>query len=184
MKDRGFKIPPRFWECCGQMWGGEMCGKCGKHRPICGNKSNLNVPPRDGLPTDLREMLKKEPSKRKTPRGQGMNAGEKKVFLVLKAEHPEAKIIPKGIRLAFDNGDTYLADFAVFHPTGKIELIEVKGGARGSGNEYRGPGWEQGWERWERAREFWGKWFSFRMMYSSSCEVLRAGSSVGRASCS
>lgn len=159
MKDRGFKIPPRFWECCGQMWGGEMCGKCGKHRPICGNKSNLNVPPRDGLPTDLLEMLKKEPSKRKTPRGQGMNAGEKKVFLVLKTEHPEATITPHGLRLAFGDGTTYTPDLVVYHPSGRIELVETKGG-------YSGPGAEQGIERFRRAMAVFGRWFAFRLVDS------------------
>ena len=57
----------------------------------------------------------------------------------------------------FEDGDTYTPDFLLL-AGGRGQIVaEIKGG-------YRGPGWEQGWERFKRAasafgrdrgREFW-----------------------------
>ena len=57
----------------------------------------------------------------------------------------------------FEDGDTYTPDFLLM-AGGRGQIVaEIKGG-------YRGPGWEQGWERFKRAaaafgrergREFW-----------------------------
>lgn len=54
--------------------------------------------------------------------------------------------------LRFPDGDRYTPDIVGFpqHPGGDLLVIEVKGG-------YRGPGWEQGMERYKRAKEMWGK---------------------------
>ena len=57
----------------------------------------------------------------------------------------------------FSDGDTYTPDFLLLAGGRGQVVAEIKGG-------YRGPGWEQGWERFKRAaavfgrdrgREFW-----------------------------
>ena len=57
----------------------------------------------------------------------------------------------------FEDGDTYTPDFLLLAGGRGQVVAEIKGG-------YRGPGWEQGWERFKRAsaafgrergREFW-----------------------------
>lgn len=57
----------------------------------------------------------------------------------------------------FEDGDTYTPDFILLVEGRGQVVAEIKGG-------YRGPGWEQGWERFKRAaaafgsdrgREFW-----------------------------
>jgi len=54
-----------------------------------------------------------------------------------------------GPRLVFpDWNDSYSPDVFVQWDDGSFTLYEVKGG-------YRGPGWEQGWERFKRACSTW-----------------------------
>lgn len=54
-------------------------------------------------------------------------------------------------------GDSYTPDFLVLPDTGPVYSCEVKGG-------YRGPGWEQGYERYKRAAAQWdGAGFRFLM---------------------
>lgn len=60
----------------------------------------------------------------------------------------EAMSIHPQVGLYFDDGDCYNADFMVFMNDGGVRLIEVKGG-------YKGPGWEQGHERFKRAKATW-----------------------------
>ncbi|MBO4620355.1 MAG: hypothetical protein J5654_09630 [Victivallales bacterium] len=57
-----------------------------------------------------------------------------------------ANIIPQPTRLfPLAGGGTYTPDFLAWNPSdGSILVVEVKGG-------YRGPGWEQGMERYKRA---------------------------------
>lgn len=50
----------------------------------------------------------------------------------------------------FEDGDTYTPDFLLL-AGGRGQIVaEIKGG-------YRGPGWEQGWERFKRAAEVFGR---------------------------
>ena len=66
-------------------------------------------------------------------------------------------ILPQCLVLPLEGGGTYRPDFMVMNPAGpRVRLIEVKGG-------YKGPGWEQGIERYRRARQQWGQKFAFEM---------------------
>ena len=58
-------------------------------------------------------------------------------------------------------GDTYPPDFLVLTSSGPIYSCEVKGG-------YRGPGWEQGYERYQRAAAQWDG-FGFRFLMAEWC---------------
>jgi hypothetical protein len=50
----------------------------------------------------------------------------------------------------FEDGDTYTPDFLLLVEGRGQVVVEVKGG-------YRGAGWEQGWERFKRAAEVFGR---------------------------
>lgn len=93
--------------------------------------------------------LNPEPSekpKQKIPpaASRKMNASEEYIHSRLRNMHPTAHIIPQAsrfFRLADD--DSYTPDFIVIGNAMPIEVWEVKGG-------YRGPGWDQGVERYKR----------------------------------
>lgn len=77
-----------------------------------------------------------------------MTKTEARFYDHLKAEYAHEKhvIIPQPTRFfRFDNGDTYTPDFIVLCATGML-VYEVKGG-------YKGAGYEQGYERYFRAKE-------------------------------
>lgn len=77
-----------------------------------------------------------------------MNKTEARFYELLKSEYAneESVIIPQPTRFfRFDNGDTYTPDFIVLCATGML-VYEVKGG-------YKGAGYEQGYERYHRAKE-------------------------------
>jgi len=65
-------------------------------------------------------------------------------------------VLSQAIRLDFDDGTSYRPDFAVVVNGCTVRLIEVKGG-------YKGPGWEQGVERYRRAKDVFQKWFGFAL---------------------
>lgn len=136
-------LPPNAFECCGQVWC-DKCKVCGKTRQESGSQPILRR-------TDVATI------KTNSGRGMKLNDGEAKVLEVVKVEHPGAKIIPHGLKLSFGDGTGYTPDLVLYHETGRVELLEVKG-------NYRGPGWEQGYERYRRAQDVFGKWFAFRMV--------------------
>lgn len=80
-----------------------------------------------------------------------MNKSETKYHLILCAGSESGDlVIEQPTRLLrFPNGDTYTPDFCVMRASGIVEFHEVKGG-------YRGPGHEQGMERFHRAAERFG----------------------------
>ena len=75
-----------------------------------------------------------------------MNKTEARFLEILKRDYKGALVIPQPTRFfRFPNGDTYTPDFLVINGDG-VFVFEVKGG-------YRGPGWQQGYERYHRAKE-------------------------------
>ena len=66
----------------------------------------------------------------------------------------DAIIRAHGMTLVFPDGDRYTPDVAMWHH-GHLTIYEVKAG-------YRGPGWEQGTERYKRAKAEW-YWLDFRL---------------------
>lgn len=80
-----------------------------------------------------------------------MNKTEARFLDVLVRLYPDGLIIPQPTRLfRFENKDSYTPDFVVIDK-GAIIAYEVKGG-------YRGAGWEQGYERFHRAKEAFRKY--------------------------
>lgn len=77
---------------------------------------------------------------------------------VLMRSAPKMVILPQPPRFfELTGGGTYTPDFLVVTESGPILSIEVKGG-------YRGPGWDQGYERYKRTALEWdGKGFRFVM---------------------
>ena len=79
-------------------------------------------------------------------RTRRMNKTEARFLEVLRRLHPDGLIVEQPTRFfRFRNGDSYTPDFIVI-ASGAITSYEVKGG-------YRGAGWEQGYERYHRAKE-------------------------------
>lgn len=100
----------------------------------------------------LKELVEQITNRRgKAPRITA-GAGRKRVLKMTAAERVVyAQLKDKGAHVAqqvrnlfmLDGGGMYIPDFIVFGP-GPARVIEVKGG-------YRGPGAEQGYERYKRA---------------------------------
>jgi hypothetical protein len=59
-------------------------------------------------------------------------------------------IFTYAVRLPFGDGTSYRPDMMTIDVDGRICCWEVKGG-------YKGPGWEQGYERFRAARRHWPK---------------------------
>ena len=68
-------------------------------------------------------------------------------FLEPRAKSGEIRVLAQPRIFSLEGGGTYTPDFVAVTPSG-IEVYEVKGG-------YRGPGWEQGHERYKRAALQW-----------------------------
>ena len=64
------------------------------------------------------------------------------------APYRDAPLILPQVTLRFWDGTSYTIDFLVVWLDRAPTCVEVKGG-------YRGPGWEQGYERYRRARDAW-----------------------------
>ena len=78
------------------------------------------------------------------------NKTEGRFALYLEAlyrQRPHALLVQPPRLLELPGGGTYTPDFLVVTPEGAV-AYEVKGG-------YRGPGWEQGYERFKRAAAHW-----------------------------
>jgi hypothetical protein len=69
---------------------------------------------------------------------------------------PAATVFAQAFTLPLEGGGTYRADFVCIYLSRYPTLIEVKGG-------FKGPGWEQGIERYRRARTQWEKVFGFEL---------------------
>lgn len=75
---------------------------------------------------------------------------------ILKGVDKKSVIVQPSRLFELQGGGTYTPDFLVISD-GKAFAIEIKGG-------YRGPGWEQGYERYKRAAAQWqGDHFKFCM---------------------
>jgi hypothetical protein len=119
----------------------DECPKCGR----------VLVNPQIAIPTSTIERVP-----RKEPRMPKLNGTEKRWLEERADDFPTALVIPHALILPLDGGGTYRPDFFVLEGDACIHLIEIKGG-------YVGPGWEQGIERFRRARTQWGKYFNFQM---------------------
>jgi hypothetical protein len=84
----------------------------------------------------------------------------------LKSVYTATRWESHGMTLRFPDGDRYTPDIVGYpgFDFDRIKLIEVKGG-------YRGPGWEQGHERFKRAKERWGDDYDFVMLHVKRGEV-------------
>jgi hypothetical protein len=96
-----------------------------------------------------------------TPRAKArvkaLKKTEQRWFDTIPATHfPSATVFAQAFTLPLDGGGTYRADFLLVYLSRYPTIIEVKGG-------YLGPGWEQGIERYRRARTQWGKVFAFEL---------------------
>lgn len=91
---------------------------------------------------------------------RALNKTEEEWGRRLMAERPDSLLVAQPTRFfALRGGGTYTPDFLEFRPSGlPVIAWEVKGG-------YRGPGWEQGYERYKRAALEWsdGEIFQFKM---------------------
>lgn len=87
------------------------------------------------------------PAKNRRPAAE--NKSEAEWHQALINRNPGAHIVSqaKGYFVLPGTSDTYTPDLMVIHGFLPIEVWEIKGG-------YRGPGWEQGYERYKRAAQF------------------------------
>lgn len=87
----------------------------------------------------------------------GLNKTERRFYDEILTGVDKKSVIVQPPRLfELIGGGTYTPDFLVI-ADGKAFAIEIKGG-------YRGPGWEQGYERYKRAAAQWNNgWFQFCM---------------------
>lgn len=95
------------------------------------------------------------------PKGEAsMNKTERMFFMMLLADWCGRGFVkPQATRFfPLKGGGTYTPDFMVFPDDGShVRIYEVKGG-------YRGPGWDQGYERYKRtALQYDGDIFDFYM---------------------
>lgn len=92
-------------------------------------------------------------------RWPAMNRTEARCLAGLLEALPDHCVFAQPSRFfTLSGGGTYTPDFLVVRPGEAVRVIEVKGG-------YRGPGWEQGVERYRRAALEWsdGIHFQFEM---------------------
>ena len=90
-----------------------------------------------------------------TPRGRRTKT-ELAAADLARRRWPEARVLEQALRLPLTGGGTYTPDLVVVRPGQPLLLIEVKGG-------YRGPGAEQGVERYRRAAYEWRHWMGFAL---------------------
>jgi hypothetical protein len=90
-------------------------------------------------------------SKREPGAVRQLNKAETRALDKARREWPRAIIMAQALTLPLSGGDTYRPDIVILKPCDwfrgsllRMVLVEVKGG-------YKGPGWEQGVERYKRA---------------------------------
>ena len=104
---------------------------------------------------DFARIAAKTPAEANSGRNPGISGGETRQRQMNKTEtramewlrlHGYAGIIAQPTRLfPLAGGGTYTPDFLAWEPmTSCVWVVEVKGG-------YRGPGWDQGYDRYKRA---------------------------------
>ena len=94
---------------------------------------------------------------RERPKPRG-NVTERRALELIRARYPDGCVFSQPARFfPLEGGGTYTPDFLVFREGRPVVVVEVKGG-------YRGPGAEQGIERYRRAAAQWdGCLFAFQM---------------------
>lgn len=90
-----------------------------------------------------------------TPRGRRTKTEELAAALA-RRRWPEARVLEQALRLPLTGGGTYTPDLVVLRHGHLPLCVEVKGG-------YRGPGADQGYERYRRAAYEWGPWLEFAL---------------------
>ncbi len=140
------------------------CRACDHYNPPHANACLTCRAPRQGLNSNSDPALAAKPekqarSRRRTP-AERMNKSEREIEAMLSCD-PMAIVLPQALTLSFVDGTSYRPDFLVIAAGQMDRVIEVKGG-------YRGPGWEQGIERYRRAKEKWGAWFRFELWTKKS----------------
>ena len=102
----------------------------------------------------LPEAVRTE-AKTGTPRGRRTKA-EIMAAVLARRRWPEARVLEQALRLPLTGGGTYTPDLLVLRDGRPPLAVEVKGG-------YRGPGAEQGVERYRRAAYEWRRWLDFAL---------------------
>jgi hypothetical protein len=121
--------------------------------PRCGNMLKVAT----GVPAPAPSGPAVVETPRAKPRVPKMKKTEQRWFDTIPATHfPSATVLPQALTLPLTDGGTYRADFLLVYLSRYPTLIEVKGG-------YTGPGWEQGMERYRRARTQWENVFAFEL---------------------
>jgi hypothetical protein len=130
----------------------------------CGNVSTTGCakkicPPKQANRIDTAEDGQNAPRRAETAKKRNTHKRTKAEAMALdkaRRDNPGSDVIEQPIRLQLTGGGSYTPDLMVRTKYEKPILIEVKGG-------YRGPGWEQGIERYKRAKYEWGYWFEFQL---------------------
>jgi hypothetical protein len=94
-------------------------------------------------------VLPRLPGKTHKQSGRRKTKAEAAFLEILRAWRHKGMIrqwLEQAVILRFADGTTYRPDYTAVTHQGELWHIEVKGG-------YRGPGWEQGYERFRRARD-------------------------------
>lgn len=128
--------------------GGGAVGPSARPRELRGSTGAEAAPGRQGAGNGN----PRGPRQRKPPAPS--NVAEREWVLWLRRAYPDAIVRPHGITFVFPDGDRYTPD-AVMWDGGRMTIYEVKAG-------YRGPGWEQGMERYKRAKAEWC-WLDFAL---------------------
>ncbi len=149
MTDRSL---PTGWRICAVCNNGYVAknGHTCKQGAIVEGPVTLDMTHHDGVPiVPVKRKTKDSPRK--------LNKTEQRFFEFAKATWgTQCAIIPQCLALPLDGGGTYHPDFLIVGQEGVPLLVETKGG-------YLGHGWEQGIERFRRARHQWERWFRFEL---------------------
>jgi hypothetical protein len=94
---------------------------------------------------------------RAKPRVKALNKTEQRwLDTIAKTHFAGATVLPQALTLPLKDGGTYRVDFLCVYLSRYPVVIEIKGG-------FKGNGWEQGIERYRRARTQWEKVFGFEL---------------------
>ena len=139
-------LPPGSLECpaCHAFTMRPRCPKCGKLLAV-------SAPTAPGPSVPVVE------TPRAKPRVKSLNKTEQRWFDTIAPTHfAGATVLPQALTLPLKDGGTYRVDFLCVYLSRYPVVVEIKGGFRGSG-------WEQGIERYRRARTQWEKVFGFEL---------------------